>query len=90
MEVGDETKLSVPPESAYGLRDPEAVQIVPKSSFDNAETIEVGMVVQGEGQQGRPFHATVTEISPENVTLDFNHPLAGKTLDFELRVVEVS
>jgi FKBP-type peptidyl-prolyl cis-trans isomerase 2 len=90
MKTGDETNLSVPPEKAYGPRDPEAVHTVPKSSFDNSEEIKVGMTVQTQGQRGHELNALVAEVSANEITLDFNHPLAGKTLDFEFKVVAVS
>ncbi len=90
MKVGDETELSVPPEKAYGRHDPKAVQVLSKSVFDNPEKIAVGMVVQSQGQKGRPFNAIVTEVSADEVTLDLNHPLAGKTLDFVFKVVDVN
>jgi FKBP-type peptidyl-prolyl cis-trans isomerase 2 len=90
MGVGEETKLSIPAEEGYGPRDPEAVRMVPKSAFDDPEKLKVGMAVQGQAQEGKSFNAIVTAVSAEEVTLDLNHPLAGKTLDFELKVVEVN
>jgi len=90
MQVGDQTKLSVPPEKGFGPRDPEAVHVVPKNVFDSPENIKVGMAVQGQGEKGKAFNAVVAKVSTDNITLDLNHPLAGKTLDFEFRVVEVS
>lgn len=90
MQAGDETKLSVPPDKGYGPHDPKAVHVVPKSVFDTPEKITVGMAVQSQTREGQPFNAIVTEIAEEEVTLDLNHPLAGKTLDFELKVVDVN
>jgi FKBP-type peptidyl-prolyl cis-trans isomerase SlyD len=90
MNVGDETELSIPPEKGYGPHDPEAVHIVPRNAFDNPEVIKVGMAVQGQGEQGNSFNAIVAEVSTDAITLDFNHPLAGKILDFEFKVVGVS
>jgi FKBP-type peptidyl-prolyl cis-trans isomerase SlyD len=89
MSAGDETEISIPPEKGYGPRNPEAIQTLPKSAFDSPDKMTVGMTVQGRSQQGQPFNAQVTEVSDDNITLDLNHPLAGKTLDFEFKIVEV-
>jgi FKBP-type peptidyl-prolyl cis-trans isomerase 2 len=89
MEAGEETRVSVPAEKAYGPHNPEAVQTFPKSAFESPEKMSVGTTIQGRSRQGQRFTAVVTQISKENVTLDLNHPLAGKTLDFEVQVVEV-
>jgi FKBP-type peptidyl-prolyl cis-trans isomerase SlyD len=89
MEAGDETRVSIPAEKGYGPRDPEALQTVPMSAFESPEKMSVGTTVQGRSQQGPPFTAVVAKVSKDNITLDFNHPLAGKTLDFEFEVIEV-
>jgi FKBP-type peptidyl-prolyl cis-trans isomerase SlyD len=89
MNAGDQTKVSIPAEKAYGTHDPEAVHDFPKDAFESPEKISVGMTVQGTSQQGQPFSAVVTKVSDDEVTLDLNHPLAGKTLEFEVSVVDV-
>jgi FKBP-type peptidyl-prolyl cis-trans isomerase 2 len=89
MQAGDETKVSIPAEKAYGPRDPGAVHMFAKDAFESPEKLSVGMTVQGETQHGQQFTGVVSEVSDNDITLDFNHPLSGKTLDFEIKVVEV-
>lgn len=88
MSEGESKQLELPPEQAYGPRNPEAVKTVEKSAFSEASDIEVGSRVRGEAG-GAPFEATVAEVGNEKVKLDFNHPLAGHTLQFDVTVVGV-
>lgn len=88
LKSGDKKSVQVPAEKGYGVHDPAAVQKVPKASFANAEQVHVGEVVQGRSGND-VFQATVTGVSESDVTLDLNHPLAGKTLAFDVEVVDV-
>jgi FKBP-type peptidyl-prolyl cis-trans isomerase 2 len=87
LEVGSSTTVNIAACDAYGDRIDEAVQEVPLSAFPEAP--EEGMMVELAAPDGRKLAATVTEIGEENVQLDFNHPLAGKDLTFEIELVEV-
>lgn len=88
MKQGEETPVVVPPEKAYGVRNSEAFKEVPKDAFNKLENLKVGDRVKGQfGDQ--PFEAQVSSIDDSNVTLDFNHPLAGKTLHFNIEVLSV-
>ena len=89
MKAGMKKHVKVPPEKGYGLVDPEAIQKVPKSSFQDAKALKVGMTVNGQSGD-HPMQAKVTAISSKYVTLNLNHPLAGKTLNFDVEVVEVA
>lgn len=88
MSEGESKQLELSPEQAYGPRNPEAVKSVEKSAFAQSDDIEVGSRVRGEAG-GAPFEATITEVGNEKVKLDFNHPLAGRTLQFDVTVVGV-
>ncbi|OGR59925.1 MAG: hypothetical protein A2X36_13760 [Elusimicrobia bacterium GWA2_69_24] len=88
LKKGEKKSVTVAPDKGYGLPNPQAVQKVPKKSFKDAETIKAGAVVTGDAG-GRPFQARVTAVDAESVTLDLNHPLAGKTLNFEVEVVDL-
>jgi len=87
--AGDKLDATVDSEQAYGPFDPAGVHEVPTSAFEQIEELEVGGVVSGE-VDGRPFTARVVAIAPETVTLDLNHPLAGKTLHFAVEIVSVA
>ncbi|HXG37197.1 MAG TPA: peptidylprolyl isomerase [Bacteroidota bacterium] len=85
---GDEVKISVPPAEAYGERDERKVLTVAREQFRGIDRLEVGMQFAADGGQGEYF-VTVTRIDGDMVTVDANHPLAGKTLNFDVRVVDV-
>lgn len=88
LEVGDKKQLTLPPEKAYGPWRPEAVRRVSKDVFADPENVKPGEVVSGESD-GKKFHATITEVGVDEVTLDTNHPLAGRTLNFEVQILEI-
>lgn len=87
-QAGDSMNVSVAPEDAYGQKDDQLVQQVPKKLFSGAETITPGMQFQAQTQAG-PRVVTVVDVQGETVTIDANHPLAGMPLNFEVTVVEV-
>ncbi len=88
LHKGDTKKVVVSPDKGYGERDPNAVQKVPKRLFQNPEKLKVGGAVSGQDGD-RAFRAIVVEIADQEVTLDLNHPLAGKTLNFDIEVVDI-
>ncbi|WP_128543821.1 FKBP-type peptidyl-prolyl cis-trans isomerase [Larkinella soli] len=81
---GDKFQLKITPEEGYGVRDNEMIQEVPISAF-GGQPVKVGM--QFHTNQGHVV--TVTKVGLEQVTIDANHPLAGKELNFDVEVVEV-
>jgi FKBP-type peptidyl-prolyl cis-trans isomerase SlyD len=89
MGPGDSTSTKIPPEKGYGPPDPAAVQKVERKAFHNADSLKVGDFVAGEAE-GKTLRARITEVGPDQITVDFNHPLAGKTLHFTVEVIEVS
>lgn len=88
MDTGDKKDIKVTPEKGYGKRDPDALQKVPKSAFEKPEGMKIGDRVLGNAG-GQDFEATITAIDDEGITLDLNHPLAGKTLDFSVEILEI-
>lgn len=86
--AGDKLDVTVAPDRAYGLRDERLVQIVPRARFGEVEGLQPGMQVRANGPQG-PRLVTVVRIDPDFVTVDGNHPLAGRTLHFSVEVAEV-
>jgi FKBP-type peptidyl-prolyl cis-trans isomerase SlyD len=87
MAVGQAKQVVVAPSDGYGDRDPNALQEVPKQNVP--QDIKVGTLLQGKDTAGREVRPIVTEIKDDTVLLDFNHPLAGKTLFFDLKVVNI-
>lgn len=86
-EKGAAVQVSVPPAKGYGEREESLSQKVPRTMFD-IESIEPGMRFHAEGAHGTHV-VTVTAVDSENVTVDANHPLAGQTLNFDVKVVDV-
>jgi FKBP-type peptidyl-prolyl cis-trans isomerase SlyD len=84
---GDALKVTVAPGDGYGERDEDLVQAVPRSQFPEV-SIEVGMRFQAQGSDGSSV-VTVVAIDESSVTVDANHPLAGMTLAFDVKVLEV-
>ncbi|RZU99037.1 FKBP-type peptidyl-prolyl cis-trans isomerase [Spiribacter vilamensis] len=86
--AGDDVEVTVPPEEGYGERDDRLQQDVPKSMFEGVDTVEAGMRFQAQTQSGTQV-VTVAAVSGDSVTVDANHPLAGQTLNFKVKVSEV-
>ncbi len=87
-KVGDSFKVTIGPEEAYGNRNEAMVQTVPKDQFGpDAANVQVGMQFQVESADGQALLVTAIEVKENDVVLDGNHPLAGKTLHFDVEVV---
>lgn len=86
--VGDALEVTVEPAEAYGERNENLVQTVPRSSFEGVEQIDVGAKFEASTDQG-PVSVVVTEVTEDSVVVDGNHPLAGQTLHFSVEVIEV-
>lgn len=89
MKAGDEKTFSVKPEEAYGNPDPAGIKEMPLSSVPKDIKPEVGMVLQMQDQSGQSFPARIIKITENSIVMDLNHPLAGKTLTFKVRIVSV-
>ena len=87
-EAGFSSAIQVAPVDGYGEYNPQAVFEVPREQFPPSEDIQVGMQVQGEGAQGI-LNFSVVGVNDQAVTLDANHPMAGKNLHFAVDVLEV-
>jgi FKBP-type peptidyl-prolyl cis-trans isomerase SlyD len=79
----------VSPEDAYGPPDPQGLQEVPRSTFPPDVPLTAGMELVAHGPEGEPVPFVVREVKLETVLVDLNHPLAGKTLHFDVMVREV-
>src|SRR5512145_31469 len=89
MAIGESKKVIVQPDEGYGALDPEAFVEVPKEQFPPSIPLEVGIEIQVTNQDGQPMSARIDSVSDETVKLDFNHPLAGKELHFDVKVVSL-
>ena len=89
LKVGEEKKVVVPPDQGYGQIDPKAVQEVDKSLMPKDPPVAVGMMMEMTDPNGNTFPAKVKEIKDKTVMMDFNHPLAGKELIFQIKIVSI-
>ncbi len=90
MKKGEQKKIKVTSQEGYGDRDEKLQQQVPRTVFPQEMKLEKGMGFSFKTPQGQVIHATITEANAETVTVDMNHPLAGKNLIFELKVVDIT
>jgi len=88
MKVGESKQVTVEPELGYGPINPQAVQEIPIENIPE-EARKVGAQLQGKDGQGRMVHPRVTEVKEQMVVLDFNHPLAGKKLFFDVKILDI-
>lgn len=86
--VGDEFDVTVEPKDAYGEYNESLVQAVPREAFEGVETIEPGMAFTANTPNG-PIQLIVTGVEGDQITVDPNHPLAGKVLNFTGKIMEI-
>jgi FKBP-type peptidyl-prolyl cis-trans isomerase SlyD len=88
MKMGEEKRVKVNPEEGYGPVDPKGFQEFPKDKIPS-EGLKVGAVLTARGPQGQQVPVRVHEIKEKTVVLDLNHPMAGKTLVFDVKVLDI-
>jgi len=89
LKVGDKKAITVGPEDAYGIVDQRAIVEIPNEQLGDEVTPQPGMMLQLTTADGQPLAGMISEIKEATVIVDFNHPLAGKELLFDIEVVEV-
>ncbi len=88
MKTGEKKTVVIEPEDGYGLRNEEHYVDIPRSQFPEEVPLAEGLQLELQDPQGRPVPAIVAEIGEESVKMDVNHFLAGKTLEFDITIVE--
>ena len=89
LKVGDEKKVVVAPQEGYGKIDPKAVKEIDRSLIPKTIPLTVGTILESTDPNGYTFPAKVTEIKDKTVMLDYNHPLAGKELNFDIKIGDI-
>ena len=89
MEKGQEKDISIKPEDAYGEPKDEFKKEIPKSALPQGQEPKVGMGLMMNTPQGQQFPARIIKVTDENITIDLNHPLAGKTLNFKIKIADI-
>lgn len=89
MRVNDSKELTIAPEDGYGVVDPKAFIDVPRSDFPPKIPLDLNTTVQVRDADGNTQDARISKVGKENIRLDFNHPLAGKELFFQITVAGI-
>ena len=89
MKIGESKNVRIPEKEAYGSYNPEMVMEVAPDQFEEGMKVEVGQQFQVEMGEGNPVVLMVKEVRDDKVVLDANHPMAGKTLNFDIELVEI-
>lgn len=90
MAVGEQKQVAIPPAQAYGEHQAQMVQDVPRSALPPDLEPEVGMGLAARNPDGSEMRLTVTEVKDDAITVDANHPLAGKELNFKIELVNIA
>ena len=90
LRAGDTQRLVLHPAQAYGLRDPAKRQQMPRSAFAPDLDLEPGLIIGFAGSQGEELPGTILAVTDSTVEVDFNHPLAGHAVTFEVEIIDVT
>lgn len=90
LAPGESCTVTLQPAEAYGESNPAMIQDVPRELMPDDVQLKEGMVLQGQREDGQVSNFTVVSFTEETVKLDANHPLAGKSLTFEIELLEIS
>ncbi|NRA69627.1 MAG: FKBP-type peptidyl-prolyl cis-trans isomerase [Gammaproteobacteria bacterium] len=89
MTKGESTEFTLPPEDAFGPVNPDSIYHFERSRFE-ADTLEVGAIIMFEQQNGAEMPGVIREIVGDSVTIDFNHPLAGQVITFNIDIIDIT
>lgn len=89
LKAGESRTVTVPAADAYGEHRPDLVQEIERVSLPQDIDFQEGLQLQAQGPNSQPLMLTVTSVNDQSVTLDANHPLAGKDLTFDIELVEI-
>lgn len=90
LAVGEEKEITIPPSEAYGELNDQLMQKVPRDKLPKEQEPKEGMLLMMKTPDGQQFPAKIVKVEETEITLDLNHPLAGKTLKFKIKLVETS
>ena len=88
LKSGDHKKFTLTPAEGFGQPNPKALVQIPRANFHNSK-VEKGMTFTTTGKNGRPLNGIVEEVKKDVVMINFNHPLAGKTVTFDVEILDV-
>ncbi|MBM7038108.1 FKBP-type peptidyl-prolyl cis-trans isomerase [Vibrio ulleungensis] len=89
LTAGDKRAVELSAEDAFGAPNPDNIHHLERSRFNNADELEVGVIMAFAGPDGQEIPGIVTELVGDSVTVDFNHPLAGQDVIFDIEILGV-
>ena len=89
MEIGEEKEIVIKPDEVYGQVNKNLFKEIPKSSFQFEEEPTIGKNLMIRLPDGRQFQTEILKVSKNTITIDLNHPLAGKTLIFKVKILDI-
>ena len=89
LRPGDRQTLTLMPGQAFGLRDESALQLIPRDQFPQEIDLKAGQIIGFSGNHGEELAGAVVEVLDQQVRVDFNHPLAGREIEFEVQIIDV-
>jgi len=89
LKVGDKKAFSLAPDAAFGHTSPDLIQYFSRRDFTQAGEPEIGAIMLFSGMDGNETPGVIREICGDSITVDFNHPLAGQTIHFDVEVLEI-
>jgi FKBP-type peptidyl-prolyl cis-trans isomerase 2 len=89
MKKGDKKSFQISPEDGYGSVDPNGIKEIPRENLPPDINPQVGMTLYGTSPNGQAIPLKITDVKENAIVIDMNHPLAGKTLDFDVEVVDI-
>jgi len=90
MEKDEKKKITLKPEEAYGSPNPDLIKDVPREKLPKEQEPKEGMILGMMLPNGQQIPARITKVEEDKITIDLNHPLAGKTLNFDIKLVDIS
>lgn len=89
LKAGDHQTFEVPPEKAFGQRNPNNLQTFKRHEFSADMVLEKGVVISFADARQQELPGVISRVEGDEVEVDFNHPLAGRTLTFEVQIIDV-
>lgn len=89
LQAGDQHTFTLLSKDAFGELQEDAVTQIPKNNIELRKDIKIGMYMDIEDNKKNEYRGKIVAIDDENITMDFNHPLAGKTLNYKVEIIKV-
>ena len=89
MKKGDEKEFKISPEEGYGVTRPEMIKEIPRNALPPEQEPKIGMMLMLSTHDGKQSPARINDVTKDSVKIDLNHPLAGKTLIFNIKILDV-